>query len=89
MLSRLKETRPAFSGIALVALLCLGVTFCSAGVISSGHSATMSAESLAIGGSSCSDFMDGAAVGFAVGTLFGCLWCAGAAVAAKAIALFC
>jgi hypothetical protein len=48
-----------------------------------------SGEASTVGGSNCSDFMNGAAVGLGVGALLGCVWCVGGVLVAKGIALFC
>jgi hypothetical protein len=69
-------------------LLCATVSLLSAAGNGS-HSLQAAAESMAIGGSNCSDFMDGFAVGMGIGALFGCALCAAGAIGAKLIGLFC
>ncbi len=74
--------------VLLVVLLCAGVSVLSASATGA-HSLQEATESVLIGGSSCSDLMDGIVVGMGVGVIFGCVWCGIGAVAAKAIGLFC
>ncbi len=73
--------------MALIVLLCVSISLLS--VTGESHSLSAAAENMVVGGSNCSDFMDGFAVGMGIGALFGCVWCAAGAVTAKAIALFC
>jgi len=74
--------------VLLIVLLCTTVSLLSAAT-SGQHSLQASFESMAIGGSNCSDFMDGFAVGMGIGVLFGCVWCGAGVIAAKTIGLFC
>jgi hypothetical protein len=69
--------------------LCFTVVLCSCVDAPGAHSLSASAETALYGGSNCSDFMNGVAVGMGIGALFGCLWCVAGAVLAKAAALFC
>ncbi len=73
----------------LVLLLCLAASLFSAGLGGGSQVLSPSAESTAVGGSDCGDFMNGAAVGMGVGVLFGCVWCGAAAIIAKGIGAFC
>ncbi len=73
----------------LVILICAAVSLLSASVSAGTHPLTAAAEGMSIGGSDCSDLMDGLAVGMGIGMLFGCVWCGAGAIAAKAIGLFC
>lgn len=84
---RNKNRSAGLKPVLLIALLCLTVSLFSSTMGS--HALTTTAESLVVGGSDCSDFMDGFAVGMGIGALFGCVWCAGGAIIAKGIALFC
>lgn len=77
------------ASVALVALICIAVSLLSSTTVAATHSLPASVESLVVGGSNCSDFMDGFAVGMGIGALFGCVWCAAGAIGAKTIALFC
>jgi hypothetical protein len=61
----------------------------SAAMATDAHLLPAAAENVMLGGTSCSDLMDGIVVGMGVGMLFGCLWCGAGAIAAKAIGLFC
>lgn len=72
----------------MIVLLCTTVSLLSATATGS-HSLQAAAESMVIGGSDCSSFMDGFAVGMAIGAFFGCVFCAAGAVGAKLIGLFC
>jgi hypothetical protein len=73
---------------SMIALSCFTLILFSA--ISPGsHALDFSAENLVLGGSACASFMDGVAVGAGIATLFGCFWCAGVAIGAKAVGLFC
>jgi hypothetical protein len=74
--------------VLLIILLCTTVSLLSAAA-NGPHSLQATAESMAIGGSNCSDLMDGFAVGMGIGLLFGCVWCGAGVLAAKAIGLFC
>ncbi len=81
-----RSFRPAL----LIVLLLVSVSLLSSAFAAGSHPITPPAESLLIGGSSCSDFMDGFSVGMGIAALLGCgLPCAAGAVAAKAIGLFC
>jgi hypothetical protein len=73
----------------LIGLLCLSISLYSSLAVAGTHALTASAESLVVGGSDCSEFLDGFAVGMGVGVLFGCVWCGAGAVIAKGIGLFC
>ncbi len=84
-MSRLTKLTP----VILMVLLCISVSLISSSAMNGTHPLSAAAEGMAVGGSDCSDFMDGFAVGMGIGALFGCVWCAGVAVAAKAVALFC
>ncbi len=77
--------------IALLSLvvLCAMVSLASATMIAGPQALSAAAEGSIIGGSNCSDFMDGFAVGMGIGVLFGCAWCAVGAIGAKLISLFC
>jgi hypothetical protein len=77
---------PVFLVVAVCAIA--GLTNAALAVPGS-HALTTAAEGLMVGGSTCSDFMDGVAVGMGIGVLFGCVWCGAGAVVAKGIALFC
>ena len=86
----LKIRKCAGSKPALLAvLLCLTVSLFSTDLVPGSHALTPSAEGAAMGGSDCSDFMNGAAVGLGIGVIFGCLWCGAAAIVAKGIGAFC
>jgi hypothetical protein len=76
------------TGLA-IGIVCLGLALMSASMAPGSHALAASAASSIIGGSECADFMNGFAIGMGVGTLFGCLWCAGGAVLAKAVGAFC
>jgi len=79
----------AFEPALLVVVLCLIVSLGSSAMAEGSHALSASSESLLIGGSDCSDFMDGFAVGMGIGALFGCVWCTAGAIIAKGIATFC
>ncbi len=72
-------------GLALCLVICLFSTTMGAGSLP----LTGSGEDVVYGGSDCSDFLNGAAVGLGIGVLFGCVWCAAGALVAKGISLFC
>ena len=72
-----------------IVVLCALVSLGSATMNSGPQALSASAEGVIVGGSNCSDFMDGFAVGMGVGAIFGCVWCAAGAVGAKLIGLFC
>jgi len=84
---RNKGSSPGLRPVLLIALLCITVSLFSSAMGS--YALAPTAESLVVGGSDCSDFMDGFAVGMGVAALLGCVWCAGGAIVAKGIALFC
>lgn len=78
-----------FKPLLALALLCVLFSCLSSAIPAEAHALAAGAESLLIGGSDCSDFMDGAAIGLGVGVLFGCVWCGAGAIIAKGVALFC
>lgn len=78
-----------YPAVLPILVFCLAVSLWSAALTPGAHALSASAESLVIGGSDCSDLMDGFAVGMGIGAVFGCVWCAAAAIGAKAIGLFC
>jgi hypothetical protein len=78
-----------YISVVSIALLCMTVSLGSATMANGAHLLSAVTENVLIGGSSCSDLMDGLAVGLAVGVVFGCIWCGVGAVAAKGIGLFC
>lgn len=75
--------------LLLVLGLCLAICLFSATMGAGSLPLTGSIEDAVYGGSDCSDFMNGAAVGLGIGVLFGCLWCGAGALVAKGISLFC
>jgi len=77
------------SRVILIAVLCVATSFISSAMGAGSLPVPESIEGVAYGGSDCSDFMNGAAVGLGIGALFGCVWCVGGALVAKGIALFC
>ncbi len=81
--------RADFIPALLVALLCIAIALFSSSTSAGSLALSDSAERLVVGGSDCSSFLDGFAVGMGVGALFGCAWCAAGGLAAKAFALFC
>ncbi len=84
----MKKLQEGACPIVLICMLSLAIcTFSS--MAPAGASPVIADESAILGGSTCSDFMDGAAVGMGIGVLFGCVWCGAGAVLAKAISLFC
>ncbi len=78
-----------YASVALIALLCMTISLGSATMANDAHLLSAAAENVMLGGTRCSDLMDGIAVGMSVGMVFGCLWCGAGIVAAKAIGLFC
>jgi len=84
---RKKSWSAGLRPVILIAFLCVTVSLFSSAI--GCRPMSTATETLAVGGSSCSDFLDGFAVGMGVAAVFGCLWCAGGAVVAKGIALFC
>jgi hypothetical protein len=72
-----------------IVVLCAVISLGSATVTSGPQALSAAAEGFAVGGSNCSDLMDGFAVGMGIAAIFGCVWCAAGAIGAKAIALFC
>ena len=78
-----------FKPLLWLALLCVAVICLSCAIPAEAHSLTAGAENLLVGGSDCSDFMDGVAIGMGIGVLFGCVWCGAGAIIAKGAALFC
>jgi len=73
--------------VILIVALCLAISLFSS--TTGSYMLTSAAESLAAGGSDCSSFLDGFAVGMGIASLFGCVWCPAAAIGAKAVGLFC
>jgi hypothetical protein len=73
----------------LIVLVCVTLSVISSAIPAVASLIPTSTETLVMGGSDCSEFMDGAAVGLGIGVLFGCVWCGAGAVVAKGIALFC
>lgn len=71
--------------LALCLVICLFSTTMGAGSLPLAGSV----EDAVYGGSDCSDFLNGAAVGLGIGVLFGCVWCGAGALVAKGISLFC
>jgi hypothetical protein len=71
--------------VLLIALLCASVTMMSATAAADSRWLTPGAENMAVGSGRCSDFLNGFTVGMGVASLFGCPWCAGAAIASKAL----
>jgi hypothetical protein len=88
-MSNVTNRSARYKSVLLILFFCVTVILLSSLVAPGSHSLAASAEGTIYGGSECSDFMNGVAVGFGVGALFGCLWCLGGAVVAKAVALFC
>lgn len=78
-----------YATVLAIVVLCLAVSSWSATMTAGPHALSSAAESMVIGGSNCSDLMDGFAVGMGIGIIFGCVWCGAGAIAAKAIGLFC
>ncbi len=72
-----------------IVVLCAVVSLASATMIAGPQALSAAAEGSIMGGSNCSDFMDGVVVGMGIGVVFGCVWCAGIAVGAKLVGLFC
>jgi hypothetical protein len=84
------ENRNRSSRLLLLILsLCIATSFLSVAMGAGSPPIPESVEAVAYGGSDCSDFMNGAAVGLGIGALFGCVWCVAGALVAKGIALFC
>jgi hypothetical protein len=75
--------------VLLVGSICVALSLFSSAIPAGAAPLQDGTETLILGGGDCSGFMNGAAVGLGIGALFGCLWCAGGAIAAKGIALFC
>jgi hypothetical protein len=78
-----------YASVTLIALLCMTVSLGSATLSNDAHLLSATAENAVLGGTGCSDLMDGIAVGLGVGVIFGCLWCGAGAILAKGIGLFC
>jgi hypothetical protein len=78
-----------YTTVLPIVVLCIAVSLWSATMTPGAHALSAAAESMVIGGSNCSDLLDGFAVGMGIGILFGCVWCAAGAIGAKAIGLFC
>ena len=84
-----KGIREILPGL-LVASICVTLSLFSSATPAGASSLLDGAETLILGGSDCSGFMNGVAVGLGIGAALGCtLWCAGGALVAKGIALFC
>jgi hypothetical protein len=66
----------------MMALLCFTVAFTSSASAGTSWMST-AAESRAVGGNDCGDFLNGFAVGMGVASLFGCAWCPAGVVVAK------
>jgi hypothetical protein len=79
----------SYIALLSIVVLCALISLGSATLIPGSQTLSAAAEGLAVGGSNCSDFMDGFAVGMGIAALFGCAWCAAGAIGAKAIGLFC
>jgi hypothetical protein len=75
--------------VVLLVVLIVGVGMLSSTMAGATSSPSAASEGMLIGGSDCSDFMNGLSVGLAVGGLLGCVACAFGALGARALALFC
>jgi hypothetical protein len=75
--------------VVLIALLCTTVSLGSATMANGTNLLSAAAENVLLGGSDCSDLMDGLAVGLGIGVVFGCIWCGAGALVAKGVGLFC
>jgi flagellar motor component MotA len=73
--------------ILLLAFLCISVTMMSSTLPADTRALSNASESMVIGGGSCSDFLNGFAVGMGVASLLGCVWCPATAIAAKVVEL--
>jgi hypothetical protein len=74
--------------VLLIALLFMTATVTNSAGFSGTHMLSASAESALNGGGSFSNFANRAGVGMGVAALFGCVWCAGAAIGLKVAALY-
>ena len=79
-----KRTLP----VLLFAVLCAGVFVSSNYGFGESHSLSTAAQSMAVGGSDCSDFSD-FEVGLGIAAIFRCLLCAVGAAGAKLLASVC
>jgi len=75
------------TSVLLIALLCITVSLTSSTLTAGTDSLSAAAENTTVGGSDCSDFLNGFAIGLGIGALFGCAFCPAGAVMAKAVEL--
>ena len=62
----LRDKNAGLKPVLLLAVLCVTVSLFSSAFAAGSHALTPSVESLVVGGSDCSDFMDGFAVGMGI-----------------------
>ena len=72
----------------VIALLCVSVISMSTTAAAGSYSLSAAAENTTVGGSRCSSFLNGFAVGMGAAAFLGCVWCGGVAIASKAVELF-
>lgn len=76
------------AAMLVIALLCVSVVSMSTTVTAGSYALSAAAENIAVGGSDCSDFLNGFAVGMGAAAFLGCVWCGGVAIASKAVEMF-
>ena len=69
----------------LIAVLCVSITVTSTTATAGSFSLSVAAESAAVGGDRCSDFLNGFALGMGIASFLGCVWCPGVALASKTV----
>lgn len=71
--------------VLLIALLCIAITVTSTTATAGSFSLSAAAESSAVGGGRCSDFLNGFTLGMGIASFLGCVWCPGVALASKTV----
>ena len=74
--------------VLMIALLCVSVTLVSTTATPASYPLSAVAENMAVGSGKCNDFLNGFTLGMGVASLFGCVWCPGAAIASKVVEMF-
>lgn len=81
-----KQRKGSF--MAVIPLLCFAVILTSSTLPAGTGTLSSTAENAIVGGSDCTDLLNGFAVGMGVAGLLGCVWCPAGAVVAKVFELF-
>ena len=71
--------------VLIIALLCVSVTLMSTSATAGSYILSPATENTVVGSGRCLDFVTGFMLGMGIASLFGCVWCPGAAIAAKTV----